>query len=68
MNSIPKDFTPLTMEEFQNMSDEQKRTAILQVQQFETFKWVKQASMVFVYGFSISLLLTILIAANTFIR
>jgi hypothetical protein len=67
MNTIPIYYTPPTREEFDKMSDEQKRTTILQVQQFETFKVVKTAAQVFIYSFFISLLIAIMFAANIFI-
>ena len=68
MYVIPKILNPPTIEEFDKMSDEQKRTAILQVQQFETFKSVKLASQVFIYSFYISLLIAIMAAATIFIK
>lgn len=52
---IPK--LPLaTSEEYDNMTDEQKRTYLLQLKQEDTMEWQKQASQIYVYCFWISII------------
>jgi uncharacterized membrane protein YkgB len=52
---IPK--LPLVIsEEYDNMTDEQKRTYLLQLKQEDTMEWQKLASQIYVYSFCIGII------------
>ena len=55
MEKLPKEISMPNIAEFQAMSAEQKRIVILQKQQNDTFVWVKQAAMIIVISFAISI-------------
>ena len=61
MDKIPEKITTPTTKEFEQMTDEQKRVVILQIQQNITFTWVKQAAILFVITSFIGILVTVFI-------
>jgi uncharacterized membrane protein YkgB len=52
---IPK-LPLITSEEYDNMTDEQKRTYLLQLKQEDTMEWQKLASQIYVYSFCIGII------------
>jgi len=52
---IPK-LPLITSEEYDNMTDEQKRTYLLQLKQEDTMEWQKLALQIYVYCFCIGII------------
>ena len=52
---IPK-LPLITSEEYDNMTDEQKRTYLLQLKQEDTMEWQKLASQIYMYCFCIGII------------
>ena len=52
---IPK-LPLITSEEYDNMTDEQKRTYLLQLKQEDTMEWQKLTSQIYVYSFCIGII------------
>jgi len=51
-------------EEFEAMSNLEKRTYIIQTEQDETNWWVRTMSKIYVYGFFIGVILIVLLTLN----